>query len=463
MSDGAAHARGLVDRVRASRTPTRLRALLYAAWAATAALFLVGEGAIGSARRALTVVGKDSAPSIIAAQEISSALADLDASAGNLLLGNAAHQIAASEVFEKRRIELTHSLVSAAQNITFGDVERAPLVTIFDGLGRYLELAAEARVQRSIELSPASVGRRDGAVRVYEGASDLMHEKLLPAADALDEANRKHLDHAYRTHRSVSGFALAGSIASGLLLASILVAGQIFLARRTRRIFNVPLAAATIVTLAMTGYLAVRIEGARAELKLATEDAFDSIHLSWKARAIAYDANGDETRYLLGGDRAAGFERTYREKMDRLLGAPRIDRRAVEAGPLPKSVTGLLADATRNVTFPGERAAVEKTILAFVTYDRIDEQIRLLERGGRHDRAVELCIGAGSDQSNAAFDRFDQALRKVIEINHAEMTAAITRGQKSLEIAAAISPIAALLIAWLTMRGVRQRLVEYAA
>ena len=42
------------------------------------------------------------------------------------------------------------------------------------------------------------------------------------------------------------------------------------------------------------------------DLKQIIEDAFDSIHSLWQAAAIAYDANGDESRFLLGGPRAPG-------------------------------------------------------------------------------------------------------------------------------------------------------------
>src|SRR5262249_48102099 len=148
--------------------PTRLKAFLYAIWGLAALLLLVGEGTLSGARAAMKVVAKDSAPSIIAAQEISYSLADLDANAGNYLLGTKAHQQEALRTIEQRRVTVTAKLVTAAQNITFGDAERVPINTMFDALGRYLELISEARYRKDL-------GDTAGALLTYGAATDLMH------------------------------------------------------------------------------------------------------------------------------------------------------------------------------------------------------------------------------------------------------------------------------------------------
>src|SRR5262245_35918194 len=111
-------------RIRGAPTPLRLRAFLYAIWVLSGLLFLTGEGMLSSARTAMKTVGQDTAPSIIAAQEISSALADLDANAGNYLIGNKVQRAAAARAFELRRSRITKSLVDAAVNITYGEAER---------------------------------------------------------------------------------------------------------------------------------------------------------------------------------------------------------------------------------------------------------------------------------------------------------------------------------------------------
>lgn len=442
--------------LRGQATPRSLRRCLWATWGLSALLFFVGEGALDGARVAMKAVGKDTAPSILAAQEISSSLADLDANAGNYLLGHEKrHQAAAMETFEKQRKEVTAHLVDAARNITYGEAEKVPINQMLEGLGRYMEWIGEARYRKD-------TGDDAGAVRAYAAASDMMHQHMLKAADKLDQENRAHLDHEYKEHQRVAGLSAVGAAAVGGLLALALLLTQAFLVRRTRRRINAPLLGATAVAVVYTIYLVTRVAAAREDLKVATEDAFESIHLLWQARAIAHDANGDETRYLLG-DRAAAFERDYNDKVARLTSLPHVDAALLERRSLPPGFTGLFAKELGNITFQGEHDAAVAMTVAFGKYQAVDEQIRNLERAGKHDQAVDLCIGTGSDQSNAAFERFDRALRAVVEINRKQFDATIERGTAELTVATVLGPLASLAVALLALLGLRPRLREYEA
>ncbi len=446
----------LRERLRTAPTPHRLKAFMYAIWIISAILFLLGEGSVTGARQAMQTVGKDTAPSIIAAQEISSALADLDANAANYLLGSKLNQVAAQDAFERRRHTVTTRLVDAAHNITYGEAESVPINTLFDALGRYLELYAEMRYRKDN-------GDAGGAFAVYTSATDLMHGKMLPAAAALDSANHEFLKREYdrQQWRSEAADVVAGMVAAALV--AVLVWAQVYLFRKTRRILNPALLGATLLAALFGVYLVPRINVAREDLRVAKEDAFESIHAMWKARAIAYDANGDESRYLLAGLRAPQFEQAYKEKVAKLASVAQPDEVLVTSRKLPASYKGFFADELRNITFPGEREAAQKMVRAFAAYDKIDGQIRALERSSKHAEAVQKCIGLGADESNAAFDRFDQALQTVIAINHKEFDATIDAGTSALTLAGRILPVTSLLIAFLALFGIRPRLREYAA
>lgn len=449
--------RSLGERIRTAPTPVRLKAFMYAIWALAGILFLLGEGSVAGARQAMQTVGKDTAPSIIAAQEISSSLADLDANAGNYLLGSKLNQVAAQQAFEERRATVTRRLVDAAKNITYGEAESVPINQLFDGLGRYLELYAEMRYRKDNN-------DQTGAVTVYTSATDLMHARMLPAAAALDGANLKFLKDEYQKQqlRSEGAEVVAGLVAAGLAL--LLVWAQMFLFRKMRRIMNPALLGATLVTGVFGFYLVTRISVAREDLRVAKEDAFESIHALWQARAIAYDANGDESRYLLlGGLRSQAFEQAYKDKVAKLATLPQPADSALTSKKLPDNYKGYFADELRNVTFPGERDAALKMIRAFAAYDKIDGAIRTLERSGKHAEAVAKCIGLGADDSNAAFDRFDKALQEVVAINHKEFDATVDAGIHDLVIARDVLPVASLLIAALALFGIRPRLREYQA
>ena len=427
-------------------TPRRMRAYQIAVWALAALLFIAGEGTLGRARAAMKTIGRDSAPSIIAAQEINSALADLDANAANYLIGNAQHRAEAMAAFESRRTQATSRLVDAAQNITYGDAEKQPILTMIQELGRYLELFAEARYRYD-------TGDVRGATEAYRRATAIMHGKLLVAALQLDTANRTYMDDVYADQKRASSGAegIAVVVGGGLVVTLLLL--QIFLLRRTRRILSPPIAFAMVLALGFTGYLVHGFGAARQDLKVAKEDAFESIHLLWRARAIAYDANGDESRYLLDRQSAVIHEASYVGKVTDLTSSP--DKETPDRG--------LFADELHNVTFPGERAAALEMTRAFRAYYKIDQQIRKLEGTGKHDQAVQLCIGSGASESNAAFARFDEALAKVVKINRTEFDAVIEDGDDMLRRAELFDPAFAILIALLTWAGLRPRLKEYDA
>jgi hypothetical protein len=446
----------LGERIRLAPTPARLRAFMVSVFALAALLWAIGAPMLYGARYAIKTVGRDTAPSIIAAQAISSALADLDANGGNYLLGTAQHQKDALATFEKQRVAATANLVVAAKNITYGEAESVPINAMFDNLGRYLEHCGEMRYRKDS-------GDATGALGAYYNATDLMHQRVLPAANELDKANYAYLkaEYAKQQLRSEGAEVVVGLVAA--LLAAALAWTQIFLFRRMRRILNVPLLAATLLTLGVGAYLVLTIATAREDLRVAKEDAFESIHALWQARAVAFDANGDETRYLLGGARAASFEKAYKDKVAKLATVPQPEASLFGSKDMPKRYQGYFADEMRNITFDGERDAALKMINTFAAYDQIDGKIRAYERAGKHADAIELCIGSRDDESNAAFDRFDKALLEVIAINRKEFDRTVDAGELALIVAGVVLPVACLVIALLALVGIRPRLREYAA
>jgi hypothetical protein len=432
-------------------TPRRLRAYQIAAWVFAGLIFLMGEGTLNRARHAMKTIGKDAAPSIVAAQEIGSALADLDANAANYLIGTASHRADAMRTYENRRVQATARLVDAAQNITYGDAERVPIHTMIEELGRYFELFAEARYRHDI-------GDDKGALDAYRNATALMHTKILAASNALDRANKTYMDDTYAEQRRASEGAEGLALGLGGALLTSLIAAQFFILKRMRRVVNPPLALATVLAFGFMVYLVNAFGDARDDLKVAKEDAFESVHALWRARAIAYDANGDESRYLLDHANAAQHEATFDARVRDLTNAPTMSAwRATAAG----SFKGLFADELNNITFAGERSAAEKMVASFAEYYDIDRRIRSLERAGNHAAAVELCIGSLSTESNAAFERFDDALMRTLKINRDALDAVLDKGDGALSRAEWIDPVVAVGIALLTWLGLRARIREY--
>ena len=409
-------------------------------------------------RAAMQTVGKDSAPSIIAAQHIKSALADMDANAANELLAAPGAAGAAVEAYESRRREAANALIAAAENITYGESERAPLETLQVGIGTY-----EGLVQRARDLNERG---DSGSVAAYREAMQSMDHTLLPATDALDKANNDVLERTYQNQSGKSGSARGLLAFTGVLLLGALAAVQFFLSRRTKRTFNPLLVLATLATLGGLLYALNSMATGQRQLKVAKEDAFTSIHALWRARAVSYWANGDESRYLLDPQRAGEHEADFVNKVKSLAALPAgmklADLAAAERnGIRVERFSGFLADELNNITFAGEREAAVDTLLRFEEYLAIDGKIRELERAGKHREAIVLCMGTAQGQSNWSFDRFDKALGATLDINQAAFDDAVRKGFAALGGLEVKLSVLAAAIAILIFLGIGPRIREY--
>jgi hypothetical protein len=411
-------------------------------------------------RGAMQTVGKDSAPSIIAAQHIKSALADMDANAANELLGPPGTMREAVATYESRRVEASRALIAAAENITYGDSERNPILALQVSLGSYERLIQKAR-------DAHAAGDSGGAVAAYREAAAIMDGTLLPATDALDQANHQVLEQTYASQSSRSFAARAFVLIAGALALLALAGVQLLLSERMHRTLNPALLCATLFTLVLTVYAWQAMERERYQLRVAKEDAFTSIHALWRARAVAYQANGDESRYLLDSAHAKEHEDAFFAKSALLATLP-SDRSweqaqaALQRGAHVNGFTGYLADELNNITFDGEREAAVRSFATWEVYLGVDAKIRQLQHQGKTREAIELCLGSAQGQSNWAFDLFDRALLATLDINQKAFETSVDKGLSAVAALEVKALAAAIAIALLCFVGIAPRIREYA-
>ncbi len=450
-ADSAAWAR---FRAHAATTPGRLQ--LYTGTISLLAIFIwmVVQWGLTSTTHIVQTVGKDSVPSIIAAQKIRSGLADMDANAANAYLGTGSQVAAALKAFDDDRGKVTDALVSAAQNITYVSEERPPIVQMTDGVQVYAGLVQTAR------LKGYPAGLPD--LRL---ASKLLHEQLLPAAEKLDQVNYSHLDAEYTGGKWRIDIAITALILSGLGLLALMGFIQFDVCRRFHRLLNVPLLAATAVVMLYLGGVCVALMHTSDSLRTAKTDAFDSVHALWKARAIANDANGDESFYLLENgkpDVQAQYQESFFRKSNEIVAGELTEAQVGAAEQKQVTFGGMLATELKNVTFEGEQEAALSTLKGYKAYRDIDTKIRALETAGRHREAIDLCIGTKEGESNWAFDQFDTSLGKTLEINQTQFDQEVESMFAALRWLPYLAPFATLAIIFLTAFGLQQRLREYA-
>ena len=373
-----------------------LKASLASLLAADALLLLVLIWAHDTQYSVVKTIGKDSAPSVIAAQDIKVEMAAMDAEAANELLAPPGQGKAAADDYNKHRQEAGRALIEAAKNITYAGEEQA-IKDIQFGLGEY-----EAKVQRARDAHERNDPQ---AFWLYRDATLGMNTTLFHAADELNDINFNELETAYREDGSKAKIKRQVVVVIGLIALGLLLWVQWDLSRKVRRLINPALALATVLTLSLLSSTYGHLSRSAIELSTAKEEAFDSLHALWQARAIAFAANADESKYFLAG--ADGSD----EKS--------FDTRAhqISSGSNSPSVMGFLDKELANITFDGEKEAAQETIADWNLYLKIDSQIRQFKKSGQTAAAIALCLGKNQNESDWAFEQFDKSLMHTIEIN----------------------------------------------
>ncbi|MEY9967830.1 hypothetical protein ABIA33_005910 [Streptacidiphilus sp. MAP12-16] len=428
------------------------------------------------ARSTWSTVTAQQAPQVVDATGLYQSLTDLDAQTANLLMfgdnpqltgqrSTALSQYAADRTSADR--DLQHATLAAAGDVT---VQQA-LAAVLDGMGSYQDLAA--RAMELNDRSHAGAGHPDPtALALYRQATDLMRTTLLPAADRLVQANNDAFNRTYAGERSALGTAEWWAALLGAALLLSLLGLQLWLARRFRRIINPPLAAATLLAIVLVAMAGTLMPDEREHLRVARRDAFDSVVALTRARAVAYDANADESRYLLDHDRAPQYQDAFEAASVRIASLPGVTISTYDA-ELASAVTayqadhkdvrfgGFYGDEFRNITFTGERAAAEQTLTAYQAYQRDDRSIRALVEQGRLQDAIAYGTSLAPGGSNADFAAHDAALQKLITINSDAYTAAAHDGTTELDLRTPAMAGCAALVLLLCLLGVRPRLTEF--
>ncbi|MEY9837849.1 hypothetical protein [Streptacidiphilus sp. EB103A] len=423
-----------------------------------------------------STVADQQAPQVVDATGLYQALTDMDAQTANVMMFGSDAQLsgnratALTQYAQDRTVadrDLQRATVDAAGSTS---VQQA-LVAVLDGMGSYQDLAG-----RALELNEhvrATAGQPDsGALAEYRQATDLMRLTLLPAADRLVQANNDAFNQTYASERSALGTAELWTLVLGAGLLVALLGLQVWLARRFRRIVNPPLAAATLLVLLFVGLAGSLFPDQGDHLRHARRDAFDSVVALSRARAVAYDANADESRYLLDHARAPQYQDAFEAKSQQIVALPGATLAGYDAA-LVSAITAYRADHSdvrfggfygtefRNITFTGERAAAEQALLQYQVYERDDRAIRALVDVGHLRQAIAYCTNYAPGGSNAAFTAHDAALQKLIGINTDAFGSAVRDGQRELEARIPVLAGSLVLVALLTLLGVRPRLAEF--
>ncbi|RPK64635.1 hypothetical protein EES43_09130 [Streptomyces sp. ADI96-02] len=433
VGPGAARARRL--RAAATTEPGRLRVV-----GAVLALLVVGFGAVTAlevshrASAADDVVSR-SQPLSADAASVYRSLADADTMAASGFLAGAQEPEAVQEQYRADIAEAARLLVKASATTDSSTRSRQEITTLNELLPVYTGLIERARANNRQGLPLG------GAYLRY--ANQKMSDELLPAAERLYAAETGRLGRDSADARQWPVL----SLAAGVLVLGVLVWTQRREYRRTNRVFNHGLLAATAAASVVLLWLAVGHGVVRAELRSAMVHGQESLEVLNDARINSLKARANENLTLvargavLTPDGAHDqYESDYATGMkaleDRLRSAGRLADDAAGGAPVARAVEGVAAWQSRH------RAA------------------RATDDRGDYDGALERIIGS-EDSTGQSFRQVDAALRQALAHEQGQFTEAAEGGRGAVRGLPTGAAALAVLGAVAAILGVNRRLSEY--
>jgi hypothetical protein len=459
-------------------TPGRLRA-----GAALIVVVACGLGVLvalifAGVNAGFTAIGGTDAPLVEQSSGLYFSVNDMDAQVANVLLaGTSTNPVLTADraqdlsIYSADRQRAERDLQQVAVTSAGDAAAQRAVATVLDALGRYEALAADAILTN--QNGSDRPGRPSAAtLNYYQQATGVMQNTVLPAAQSLTTANAHALGASYNQNHSAAQNGRLFVLLLGAVLVAVLIAVQLFLANRYRRLINPGLVAATLVALGLTVAGSLQLGAQANQLYVAKVQAFDSIQALSQARAVSYDANANESRYLVDPGFAAQYQNDFLTQSRQLADVGTVgifqydaalaaDINAYRADNADVRFGGYLGTEFRNITFPGERPAAVKALLAYQVYERDDRELRAMAKVNL-DSAIMYDVGTSPGQSDWAFNNWDAALTSVITINQDAFTAAIHDGGADGSGWNGVIPgLAVAAIVVISFAAVRRRLAEY--
>ncbi|RST01574.1 hypothetical protein EF910_27730 [Streptomyces sp. WAC07149] len=429
-----------VERVRAAATtePGRLR-IIGAVLAALVVLFgaVAVWGVAGRVTAAEDVVGR-SQPLSADAASIYRSLADADTASSSGFLAGAQEPREVRQRYERDIANASRLLVNAAANTGAGGESRKEIALLGEQLPRYTGLIEQARATNRQGLPLG------GAYLRY--ANEQMSTVLLPAAQRLYEAETGRLYTDYDEARSWP----VAATGAGVLALGALVWAQRRNYRRTNRVFNHGLLAASAAVSVVLLWLTVGQSVARAGLGEARADGQESLKVLNDARIASLQARANENLTLI----ARGAVLAEDKKSDKYDVDYEKNMVQLDAG---------LARALRLADDASGREPVSKAVEGVAQWKQRHAAAREADMKGDYEQALPQVIGDArhKDSSGASFDTVDASLERAVAHEQKQFTLAARGGLGALGGLVTGSAVLAVAGAAAALLGIGRRLSEY--
>jgi hypothetical protein len=376
-------------------------------------------------------VAVDATPLLVDSQDLYVALADADAAASTAFLqaGKESPDLRTRYADDVARADA--KLAAIARHGGLDQGARDNLDHITQQLSVYSGQVATARANNRLDFPVGAAYLRL--------ASKLMREEMLPAALAIYRDAAAQLHDGYVAGTSSAEVAVWATVAAAVAIA--LIAAQVFVARRTRRVFNLGLLAATLLVVGLAGWTAHGLLVERDALVDAQRQGSDHFLVLSSARIETLRAMADENLDLI----QRGTEPAYITDFTAAQSA--VD------GP-----AGLLAKAAQISESTGigldQVSALRDQFAGFVV---LHSDVRDKVNNGLYQQAVDQAIG---DEASAAA-KLDTSYQSFTAQAHDRLTNAVSDARDALQVLPAAMGLIALGAGLLAVIGLDRRIREY--
>jgi len=292
----------------------------------------------------------------------------------------------------------------------------------------------EALVSYATEIEQARANNRQAlpiGAQYLKNASAGLRAEALPALKNLVDANSQRVDTEFDNARSSVKWLVLSALLTLLALGFALV----WLARRTRRYVNVPLAAAAVIVLVMLVAGTAGLVGIGDKVDSVQGGVYAATVSTAKARIAGFDAKSNESLALIARGSGAAFEASWKT-----------------SDAVVRSQLSNLDDNEAGASFNS---------LPWADYASVHEKIRKLDDGGDWDGAVRLATGTAADTGNATFASFDKSSGDQLTSLGEKTASQLDQAAGWLGFAAFLGILAGLVAALCAWWGVALRLEEY--
>lgn len=418
----------------ATTTPGRLSVVAVALLLLTAITGIVAALTAQAKRDTLDDLVAHREPLATAAQQIFRSLSDADATAASAFLSGGVEPASLRTRYEFDISQAGTALGKASSDVGGDPLAAAQVEVLSQQLPVYAGLIETARANNR-------QGYPAGAAYLRE-ASGLMRSKLLPAAEKLYEINYDRLQREQESARSVPW----EPVALLVLLLVALVATQRYLTRKTNRLLNVGLVAATaaVVVALIWGVVAMLVLASH--VGDAERNGAQQVDVLVQARINSLKCRADETLTLVARGDGPGYEQEWQQLAATITG---------DGG------TNLLRQAKDLASSDAMAGEVQLAVQNAEEWAAAHRKIRELDDGGQYEEAVKVAIGDAPDSAAAAFGKLDKNLITALNAGRDEFFTQTTKAGNALTgLVPGIAVLAIIAAAGITL-GIRERLREY--